>query len=158
MKNEKSNLLCRKVKQLNIVINEFSKENHEREKQTIILQKKYEKQFDQILTNYQTKLQRMLKSFYGQQNYFIDLFRPQYESQVINMKSEYVDLCKLTTKSFDDFQNNINKLVSEVNTISTLIFQLIMDEDTILERIANSMIIKIDQLNHNHYHDHIQNQ
>lgn len=153
MKNEKANLLCRKVKQLNIVINEFTKENHDREKQVTILQKKYEKQLDQIFSNYQTKIQRMTKSFYGQQKYFIDLFRPQYENDVIKMKTRFVNLCKTATESFENYQNSIEKLVSEVNFISNLIFNLEMNEDIILENIANSMILKIENLKNKHLSD-----
>lgn len=153
MKNEKTNLLCRKVKQLNLVINEFSKENHEREKQTIAIQKKSEKQLDIIFTNYQTKIQKMMKSFFGQQKYFIDLFRPRFEDKVIEMKSQFVQVCKSTTECFDKFQLQVNELVNEVNNLSIQIFNLIMNEDIIFEQVANSLMFKIDCLNNHHLSD-----
>ncbi|OHT14160.1 hypothetical protein TRFO_03215 [Tritrichomonas foetus] len=150
MKNETNNLLIRKVKQLNLVINGFMKEKTDREKEIQAIKKKYDFKLDSIFKTYNTKMTRMLKSFYGQQKYFIDVFQPEFQITVDKYRHQINATFSHFTNCYDSYQAQLYILSKSANDLSRTVFKMIMVEDAKFEQIYFNMINIINKLNQNH--------
>lgn len=136
--NEKTQLLFRKIKQLNIVINGLTKENNERDKQIVLLKNKYDSQLDSILTTYSKKMERMLKSFIGQQQYFMNLFNPNFQYQVNSLKTKLIEAFQFINSILDSYEKPLFILNTQLKNLTLYISDLLIEEDLVFEQISES--------------------